>query len=263
MTTRDTAFAPGTPCWVDLLSSDPARAKEFYSALFGWTYTDSGPEFGNYVNFSSDGHLVAGMMTNSPETGSPDVWNTYLSTAELDATVGAATEAGATVLAPAMQVADLGSMAMLRDPAGAVIGLWQPGSHTGFGKYNEPGSVTWDEVHSKDFQASVDFYQAVFGWQVEKTSDSDDFRYFSGQIGGESVAGMMDSKAFLPDEVPSHWAVYFSVPDVDAALARVSELGGSVNRPAENTPFGRIADVNDATGAMLKLHGPVIESPTS
>lgn len=254
MTTRDTPFSPGTPCWVDLLSSDVDRAKAFYGELLGWSAQDAGEEFGGYVNFDSDGHRVAGMMRNSAQTDSPDGWTTYLATADIGATVAAATDAGGQVMSAPMQVADLGSMAILRDPAGAVFGLWQPGSHTGFGKYNEPGSVTWDEHHSKDFAASTAFYPSVFGWHLAPMSDTDEFRYTIAEVDGETVAGLMDSHSFLPAEVPSHWAVYFSVADVDAAVAKAVELGGTSLRAAEDTPFGRLADMSDPTGAPFKLH---------
>lgn len=259
MATRNTPFAAGTPCWVDLLSSDVGKAQQFYGDVLGWTAEGSGDEFGGYVNFYSDGHRVAGMMANQAETGTPDSWNTYLSTDDIGATVEAAEKAGARVIAPPMQVADLGSMAILSDPAGAVIGVWQPGRHTGFEKYNEPGSVAWDELHSKDFPASTSFYAEVFGWQLEPTSDTDDFRYFTGQINGEPVAGMMDAQQFLPPEVPSMWSVYFSVPDVDAACEKVAAGGGRVIRPPEDTPFGRIAELADPTGAMFKLHAELAQ----
>ncbi len=256
MTTRDTPFAPGTPCWVDLLSSDPDRAAGFYGEVLGWKAEDTGEDFGNYVRFSSDDQGVAGMIRNTPEMGSPDVWTTYISTDDLDATVSRATEAGATVMSPAMDVRDLGRMAVIVDPVGAVLGLWQPGKHTGFNKYNEPGSVTWDEHHSKDFATSTDFYQKVFGWTYEKTGDTDDFRYYQGQIDGQTVAGLMDSKSFLPDEVPSHWTVYFSVADVDAAVSTAVDNGATVTVATEDTPFGRMAELTDPTGARFKLHGP-------
>ncbi|MDQ2957972.1 MAG: VOC family protein [Actinomycetota bacterium] len=262
MATRNTPFAPGTPCWVDLLSSDPDGAKAFYTELFGWTAEEAGNEFGNYVNFSSDGHKVAGMVRNNPESGSPDLWNTYLSTADIGATVAAATEAGGQVVVPAMQVGDLGSMAVLIDSAGGAVGLWQPGTHTGFQKYNEPGSVTWDEYHSKDFAASLAFYSSVFGWTTDVLSDTEDFRYYGWQIDGETVAGMMDSANFLPPEVPSIWTVYFAVADVDASCAKAVELGGTVVRPAETTPYGRIAELHDPSGTLFKLHTEVAE-PTS
>jgi predicted enzyme related to lactoylglutathione lyase len=257
MPTRSTPFAAGTPCWVDLLSSDVDRAQQFYGEVLGWTAEASGAEFGNYVNFHSDGHRVAGMVANRPETGAPDFWNTYLSTDDLEATVEAAVKAGANVITPAMAVGDLGSMAILADPSGAVVGAWQPGQHTGFGKYNEAGSVTWDELHSKDFEASKSFYSQVFGWQLEPTSDTDEFRYYTGQVDGAPVAGMMDSASFLPPEVPSMWTVYFSAADIDVACEKATAAGGRVIRPPENTPFGRIAELADPTGAMFKLHSEI------
>jgi predicted enzyme related to lactoylglutathione lyase len=261
MPTRETPFAPGTPCWVDLMTSDLAASKAFYGALFGWSFIDTGEEFGGYVNVQSDGFGVAGMMANPADSGSPDAWSTYISTADIDATVAAATEAGARVLVPAMAVGDLGSMAVMLDPAGAAIGAWQPGVHTGFGKYNEPGSVTWNETHSKDFAATKEFYTKVFGWTLQSMGDSDEFRYSTFQVDGQDVGGMMDSHSFLPPEIPSHWAVYFSVEDTDEALAKVAELGGTVLRPAEDTPFGRIADVLDATGIAFKLHSAKLLNP--
>ena len=256
MPTRNTPFAPGTPCWVDLLSSDKEASRTFYTELFGWSSLDAGPEYGDYTNFSSDGHKVAGMMANSPDSGTSDCWNTYLSTADIEATVASATEAGAQPIVPAMQVGDLGSMAVLIDPAGGAFGVWQPAAHTGFQKYNEPGSVTWDEYHSRDFATSSAFYTKVFGWTIEYTSDTDDFRYLTAHLGdgGESVAGMMDSHTFLLPGAPSMWTVYFSTVDIDASSARAVELGGTLIRPAEDTPFGRLAELADPTGALFKLH---------
>lgn len=255
MTTRDTPFAAGTPCWVDLFTSDGRKSKAFYAELFGWTVLEGGTEFDGYASFANDGLLVAGVMAgNTPGSGQPDSWSTYLSTDDLNVTVAKAIQHGATVLSPAMQVGDLGSMALLTDPGGAAVGAWQAGTHTGFGRYNEPGSVTWDEVHSRDFAATVTFYQEVFGWGITKMSDTDEFRYYNGQVSGQDVAGVMDSAGFLPAGVPSHWVVYFSVADVDAAVATATELGGTVLRPAEDTPFGRIVDMLDSTGAMFKMH---------
>ena len=185
-----------------------------------------------------------------------------MSVADVEASVAAATAAGHPAIAPPMPVGDLGSMAVLTDPIGGGFGMWQPGLHTGFGKYNEPNSVTWDEYRSKDFATTTPFYTELFGWSLEKMSDTDEFRYYTGQIDGETVVGLMDSAGFLPAEVPSHWAMYFSVDDTDEALVKVQELGGTVIRPAEDTSFGRIADVTDSTGAMFKLHSSKLKNPS-
>lgn len=261
MTTRSTPFAPGTPCWVDLFTSDPERSAAFYSALLGWELEDQGAAYGGYTLATSGGEQVAGLMRNSGDSGSPDSWSTYLATTDVEASVAAARAAGATVLAPPMAVGRLGSMAVLVDPAGAVVGLWQAGEHTGFTRYDEPGSVIWDEVHSKGFGASRDFYARVFGWTYDVSGDTDDFRYLTAKVGGEPVAGLMDSARFLPPEVPSHWAVYFAVGDVDEAQERAATLGATVLMSAADTPFGRIADLVDPTGAPFKLHASGLKNP--
>lgn len=67
------------------------------------------------------------------------------------------------------------------------------------------------------------------------------------------LAGIMDAGVFLPEGVPAHWSIYFGVDDTDRALARVVELGGSIVMPAEDTPYGRLAQASDPTRANFKL----------
>ncbi|GAA3564824.1 VOC family protein [Microlunatus spumicola] len=261
MTNPSTPFAPGTPCWVDLFTSDPERSGAFYAAVLGWELTDLGEELGGYTLARSGGEVVAGLMRNSGDSGSPDTWSTYLATDDVEATVARAVEAGATVLAPPMPLGRLGSTAVVVDPAGAVVGLWQGDEHRGFTRHGEPGSVVWSEVHSKSFGASRDFYATVFGWRYEVTGDSDDFRYLTAKVDGTEVAGVMDSARFLPDAVPSHWAVYLGVEDADAAERTAVEHGATVLMSAQDTPFGRIADLLDPTGAPFKLHASTLKNP--
>ena len=261
MTTRTTPYALGTPCWVDLFTSDPERSAAFYSVLLGWERRDLGAELGGYALLCSGGEPVAGMMRNTDASHSPDAWSTYLATDAIEETVAKAVDAGATVLAPPLPLGDLGSMAVLVDPAGAVVGLWQGREHGGFTRHGEPGSVVWDEVHSKSFGASRDFYATVFGWRYEVTGDSDDFRYLTVKVDGTEVAGLMDSARFLPDQVPSHWAVYLGVEDADASERVAVEHGATVLMSAQDTPFGRIADLLDPTGAPFKLHSATQKNP--
>ena len=261
MATRSTPFAPGTPCWVDLFTSDPERSTAFYTAVLGWQFEDQGEAYGGYTLGRADGEQVVGLMRNAGDSGSPDVWSTYFATTSIEETASRAGELGATVIAPPMAVGALGVMAVLVDPAGAVFGLWQAGEHTGFTRYNEPGSVSWDEHHSKAFAATRAFYADLFGWAYDVTSDTDDFRYLTAVVDGGPVAGLMDSARFLPDEVPSHWAVYFSVADVDAATDVARKHGGTVLMAPQDTPFGRMADLLDPTGAPFKLHSPTLRDP--
>ena len=129
----------GAPCWVDLLTSDQDGSRVFYGELFGWTVDDPGPDYGGYINFHKDGIPVAGCMTNDG-SGGPDVWGVYLATDDAEKTVAAAIANGGEVIVPAMDVMDLGKMAIVADVGHAGIGAWQPGRHRGFGLLAEPGA---------------------------------------------------------------------------------------------------------------------------
>jgi len=240
----------GAPCWVDLFSADPEGAQAFYGELFGWTAETAGEEFGGYVNFSRDGRRVAGCTKND---GQSDVWSVYLATDDATATTEAAAAHGGGVVVPPMEVMDLGSMAVLTDVGQAAIGIWQPGTHKGFGTLAEPGTPAWFELHTRSYEDSVKFYTDVFKWDTSVMSDTPEFRYTTLGEGENSLAGIMDAGFYLPEEVPNHWAVYFSVTDTDASVAQLTGLGGSVLQPAKDTPYGRVAQVADPTGAMFRV----------
>lgn len=247
------SFPSGAPCWIDLFSSDPDRSEQFYGELFGWTAEHSGPEFGGYVNFLRDGARMAGMMRNDGSSGAPDMWSTYLCTPDAKSTTEAAVAAGGQVHVEPMQVADLGSMGLLADTGGAAIGVWQPGTFTGYQRVAEVGAPAWHELHTRDYAAVLDFYRTVFGWETRVIGDTDEFRYTQLVVDGQEYAGVMDASAFLPEGVPSSWQVYIGVEDTDAAVAKAVELGGSVLQPAEDTPYGRLAAMTDPTGATVRI----------
>lgn len=249
----------GHPCWIDLNTSDSDVSRVFYESLFGWTSEVGGPEYGGYTTFALDGTPVAGAMDkrNMPDGGgeAPDLWAVYLHVADAAATATLAAENGGTVMFTPMEVPGQGVMGFVQDPTGAAIGLWQPLEHTGFGIVAEPDAPGWFELFTRDHAASIAFYETVFGWSTSVTGDTDDFRYSTLEEGEKAAAGVMDASGFLPDGVPDHWSVYFSVADTDAAVARASELGASVVVPAEDTPFGKLATLADPTGALFKLVG--------
>lgn len=243
----------GAPCWVELFTSDIDKSREFYGELFGWALQEAGPGYGGYANFLKDGVLVAGCMRNDGSTGAQDWWTVYLATDDAKATIAAATANGGQVGVDAMDVLDLGTMAVVADAGGAAIGMWQPKQHKGFGIVGEPGAAAWFELHTRDYDRTVEFYRTVFSWDTHVTGDTPEFRYTTLGQGDEQAAGIMDASAFLPEGVPAHWSVYFEVEDADAALARIVELGGAVVMPAEDTPYGRLAVATDPTGTQFKL----------
>ena len=235
MPARDTT-PTGAPCWVDLMTSDPARSRDFYGQLFGWTASEPQEQFGGYFNFSKDGVLVAGGMPKQPGMDAPDTWSVYLATDDAQKTIEAAAAHGGQVLVAAMQVADLGTMAVVTDAGGAAIGMWQPGLHKGFGIVAEDGAPGWFEVYTRDYEATIAFYRDVFGWDTQTVGDTPEFRYTIAQHGTEQVAGIMDGSAFLPEGVPAHWAVYFGTDDADATLATSPAWAARSSGPRRTPP---------------------------
>ncbi|UUL77427.1 VOC family protein [Pseudarthrobacter sp. Fe7] len=247
-------IAPGDPCWIDLMTSDPGKSREFYSRLFGWTYEEGDQEkYGGYVMAFANGSPVAGMMKNDGQSGYPDVWTTYLRVEDIQATADAALAAGGQVFMPPMEVPEQGHMAMLGDAGGAAVGAWQFGGHTGFQAKGEPGTPYWHELHTRSYAPSVKFYQDVFGWDTAVMSDTDDFRYTTLGSGDDARAGIMDASSYLPEGVPSNWQTYFAVENTDSIVDTATSMGARVVHPAEDTPFGRMATLTDPTGALFKI----------
>ena len=246
-------LVPGAPCWIDLYTSDPERALDFYGGLFGWTKLDPGAEYGGYFIFQRDGKAVGGCMRNDGELGVPDTFTVYLTSDDVDRTAGAASAHGGNLIVEPMDVTENGRMAMVTDPGGAATGIWQPKRVHGFEVRNEIGTPAWFELHTAEYDRSVGFYREVFGWDARTMSEEPEFRYTTLGEGDDALAGIMDSSAFLPAGTPAVWSIYFAVEDADAALGRIVELGGAVEGDAEDTPYGRLAAATDPTGTRFKL----------
>jgi len=250
---------PGIFGWVDLSTSDVEAAREFYTGMFGWDGTDVPTPMGPvYTMFRIDGRLVAGMGPQPPgmaAAGVPSMWNSYIMVEDVDAVLDHVVAAGGTVTMPGMDVMTEGRMAMIADPSGAVVGLWQPQDHRGAELFNVPGALTWNELQTRDLDAATPFYERVFGW---RWAPMDDSGYLVGHLDtkeGEDTSncGAMATPPGVPAEAPSLWNVYFAVADCDASVTRATELGGTVFLPAMAMGPGRFAGISDPTGAMFLL----------
>jgi uncharacterized protein len=254
MVTRDTPWPAGTPCWVDISVDDVPKAIAFYSGLFGWDVQVGPPESGGYALAHLAGRLVAGIGPKMGDPSAPSAWMTYLASDDVDATAERIKAADGQLPMGPMDVMEEGRMALAFDKVGAVFGVWQAGRTKGVAVANEPGSLTWNEHLSGDFEGSKAFYQAVFGYEYDDMSN-EEFQYAAIKVDGNIVGGIGGA----PEGRAPGWGTYFAVADTDATLAKVTELGGSVLRPAEDTPFGRMATVADNHNAVFS----VITAPSS
>jgi predicted enzyme related to lactoylglutathione lyase len=243
-------FAAGTPSWVDLGSPDVDASIAFYGGLFGWTASDPGPpEAGGYRFFMQDGKMVAGVGPLMNE-GQPPAWLNYVTVADADAAASTARDAGATVWVGPMDVLDVGRMAIISDPTGAALGLWQPRRHKGAELVNEPVSLAWNELNTRDTDAAKPFYAALFGWQAE-TAQMGDVEYTTWQLDGKPVGGMLAMGEEFPAQVPAHWLAYFAVQDTDATVERIKAAGGDVMYGPVDIPAGRFAVAGDPHRAVF------------
>jgi uncharacterized protein len=254
MVTRDTPWPAGTPCWVDISVDDVPKASAFYSSLFGWDVQVGPPESGGYALAHLNGRLVAGIGPKMGDPTAPSAWTTYLASDDVDATAEKIKAADGQLPMPPMDVMEEGRMTLAFDKAGAVFGVWQAGRTKGVGLANEPGSLSWNEHLSGDFEGSKAFYQAVFGYEYDDMS-GEGYQYATIKVAGNVVAGIGNA----PEGRAPGWGTYFAVADTDAAVAKVTDLGGSVVQPPWDTPFGRIAIVTDTHNAFFS----VITAPPS
>jgi predicted enzyme related to lactoylglutathione lyase len=239
------------PVWVDLGTSDAADAKRFYSTLFGWDiHVSPDPQYGGYGRALLDGKDVAGIgPAMSPEQ--PTAWSVYIGSDDAEALGRKVEEAGGRVLMPAFDVGDQGRMAVFADPGGAVISTWQPTGMQGFGTEGT-NAFAWAELNARNADASLPFYQDVFGWGLH-SSDTPDFPYHEFQLDGRSIAGATEMSPMAPAEMPNYWLVYFGVDDVDAATTTAVDAGGTQMLAPMDFPGGRMSLIADPQGAIFGL----------
>lgn len=245
-----TGYRPGTPSWVDLGSPDPAAAAAFYGGLFGWTCEAGPPETGGYRICLLRGRPVAGIGT-AQLSGKP-FWTTYVSVTDVDTAAKAVRDNGGIVLVPTIDILSAGRMSVVADPTGATFSLWQPRDHVGAGLVQEPGTLAWNELATRDPDAATRFYPAVFDW-VPRTEPLDGVDYTVWTLAGEQVGGMIRMDDHWPAGVPAHWMVYFAVDDTDATAALATELGGAVVVAPTDIAVGRFAVLNDPHGAAFSV----------
>ncbi|HEX5526223.1 MAG TPA: VOC family protein [Solirubrobacterales bacterium] len=253
-----TSYTPGTPCWVELSgTADIEASASFYGELFGWEVPElpNSAELGGYRRAKKGGKDVAGVSPRM-EDGQPTVWATYVSVPDAAGTLAKAGEAGGTAIVEPMDVMGLGTMAVFSDPTGAVCGIWQPGTFQGAELVNEPGTVGWNELSTRDPEGAKAFYGAVFGWEANDLEMEDGSTYTEWRVGGQPVGGMLDMRGRMPDEVPPHWGVYFGTEDTDATVEKVKAGGGELLFGPMDIEPGRFATVKDPFGAFFNVMQP-------
>jgi hypothetical protein len=260
MSERD-HYPAGVPCWVETLQPDDAAARAFYGALFDWEFEGPGPIPGDppadYWVARVRGRDVAGVGGTPSGVEIPVAWNTHVSVASADAAADAVLKAGGSVIADPFDAPPAGRLAVISDPAGAVLCLWESGERQGAQVINEPRAWSMSALQTPDPEGSKRFYGEVFGWQPEPFGPELTLWRLPGYVGGEPqqpvprdvVGGMLVNR-----DGPPHWRVDFWVDDTDAASAAAGRLGGEVVVGPFDTPGFRSAVIADPQGATFSIN---------
>jgi predicted enzyme related to lactoylglutathione lyase len=255
-----TSYTPGTFCWSELSTTDLDGAKAFYAGLFGWEPQDNPVPGGGVYSMQTIARKPVAAIAPQPqqqrEAGVPSMWNSYVSVESADATAEKAKDLGAQVHAPPFDVMDVGRMAVIQDPQGAFFMLWQPRTHVGAALVNAPGALVWNELRTPDLDGSEAFYTELFGWTISRSEGTPLGTYLGIKNGDSNNGGIAQAS---PPGTPPHWLVYFGVEDVDAALARVAQLGGSTLLGATDIGIAKIAVVRDPQGAAFAIYAGRLE----
>jgi uncharacterized protein len=254
-----TTYEPGTFCWVELATTDVATATRFYTELFGWVARDLSPSGGGgpCTMLELAGRRVAALHDVAADAGSH--WAGFVSVASVDESARAAERAGGTIVRAPYDIGQAGRTAVLADPSGARVHVWQPREHHGAAVVNEPGAFCWNELATHDTDACRAFYIAVFGW-TSLTTQAEKAEYTTFTRDDAPLCGMLNVTADWPERdsdgnrTRPNWMTYFAVAECSDAAQRATELGGTLLVPPTHIPpVGRFAVIQDPRGAVFSI----------
>jgi len=245
--------APGSFCWIELMTTDGPGAKKFYSDLFGWEGTDNpiGPGM-IYTIYTVNGKAVAASYQKGEDMKEvPTHWASYIAVTNADETAAKIKALGGTVVQGPFDAMEHGRMAVIADPTGAHFCIWQPKSHPGLGIKGELNSLCWNELLTNDTEKAKDFYTKLFGWNSK--TDSGETPYTEWINGEEHIGGMMQIQPHM-GPMPPNWGIYIAVDDCDGKVEKAKSLGARVYVPPTDIPkVGRFSVLSDPQGAVFNV----------
>jgi uncharacterized protein len=253
----------GSFCWVEVGTTDRLAAKNFYSKLFGWTAEDMpmGPDM-TYTIFRIGGKDVGGaypLMKEQIDAHVPPHWMLYVKVESADAAAAKAVQLGAKQIVPPSDIPNVGRFAVLQDPTGAHISIFQLGQHHGMTVFGDVGALCWADLNSQAPEKAANFYADWLGWTYDTGKDG--YRHIINGKDKENMIGGIPPRMHAPPGTPSHWMAYFCVADCKASAAKAAQLGAATIMPADQIPdVGTMAVLADPQGAVFALFQPLPRS---
>lgn len=252
--------------WYELMTTDPDGAAAFYGAVVGWKIGGKAPAPGgiDYRHIlRSDGGSNGGVLALDQamlDGGARPSWLGYLYVEDVDAAIAAIEADGGKVMLPPFDL-DVGRIAMVADPQGVVFYIMTPIPPQGVAEatsdvYDRSAvqHVSWNELYAPDLEAAKTFYAKHFHFEFNDSmpmGPMGDYCFID--HAGQQIGAVMQKRAAFPVGL---WNFYIRVDDIDAAAAKVGELGGQVANGPMEVPGGEwIINGLDPQGAMFSLVG--------
>jgi len=253
----------GAPCWVDLLVADVEHAKWFYTELFGWRWLTGDAATGGYTMALLGGLPVAGISHKPPTAPVPSQWTTYLRVGDIDVAARAISTYGGRPLGRPVRIGALARTLVAVDPGGAYFGVWEPGDLAGSGTLDRPGSLTWNELLTRDYDKVLDFYENIFAHGfIDETDEADEGnpRWSTAHTGdGNPAFGLAEIDGDWPAEIPAHWITHFATDNVVSTVAQALDLGAHLLQGPFDGPYGLGAVLSGPEGEVFSVLVPDLD----
>lgn len=242
--------------WHELMTKDPVSAIAFYTEVIGWK-TEAFGEGGNYTMWVGSQGPLGGVMTIPEEAtkmGAPPHWMGNVRVENVDASAALTRKLGGKVYKEAESIPTVGRFAVIADPFGAPISIFQPEREMAPHDASRAGEFCWAELMTTDQVAAFAFYSEIFGWRKLGEHDMGPMgSYVIFGVGDVQIGGMMNRPKDMP--TPPMWGYYSETKGLDAAVARATKHGAKVLNGPMDVPGGaRIAQLMDPQGAAFSLH---------
>jgi predicted enzyme related to lactoylglutathione lyase len=253
----------GRLVWYELLTTDPKAAVAFYTEVVGWKTQpfDQDPDYTMWVGSQGPLGGVARLPEPAKAMGAPPYWQVNVIVPNVNESIEKVQALGGKVY-HVETVPNVGKLAVIADPQGAVLALFTPQGDMPVRDIAKDGEFSWHELYTTDYKAAFEFYREIAGW--EKLGEFD-----MGPMGvyllwgreGKQLGGMMTMPPSMkaPDgrAIPPNWMYYVTAADLDGTLARATAKGAKVlNGPMEVPGGQRIVQLMDPQGAAFALVTP-------
>jgi len=243
-------YHTGKFVWIDLLTDDVQKSKDFYGDLFGWKY-EALDENDTYTLIRVGERYIGGIFySDRLEDESESRWITYLSVPDVDQATRLAVQRGGEVQMKPVNYPDRGRFSIVSDPQGVIVAFLHSSSGDLQARELEFNVWMWNELWTTDIEGAFDFYHEIAGYEKEAYGAGQGQSYYLMKREGRYRAGMVQ----LPWKgVEPNWIPYVLVDNPAGVASKAEDLGGKVLLYPKSVVHNGSAILADPSGAIFAV----------